>query len=394
MTESAKIKTIIQFLLLCVVVIGLSYFVTSTWVQKKETIPEKQSLVFEKSMTLAEFGRTNNLSNEMLQKVFELKDKEAQQRQVSDFQLTEDRITKKIEQAQAIEAEHGSKNWQKIVVKFILWFVILGTSFYLLRKGKILPGMRKILYLISLTVFGVILGADPSAMGTVKDAIVLFAGKGVICPPRMIALTLFLLLVFLANKFFCAWGCQLGTLQDLIFRINRNKKDRKGIFRQVKLPFVVTNTIRIAFFILFTIIAFAWTVDIVDLIDPFKIFKPAMIGVSGWVFLIVMLVASLFVYRPWCSMFCPFGLVGWLVEKRSLFKIKVNYDTCIACESCAKVCPSTVMETILKREKTISDCFSCGSCLTECPSGSITFGYGKRQLPPAGKFEKKQTAEK
>jgi hypothetical protein len=79
------------------------------------------------------------------------------------------------------------------------------------------PRLRPGLYLAAVAVFGVILGSDPGPMGTVKDAIVLFGAKRVVFPPRMVALTLFLLMVLLANKFICAWGCQAGTLQDLIF---------------------------------------------------------------------------------------------------------------------------------------------------------------------------------
>ena len=67
-----------------------------------------------------------------------------------------------------------------------------------------------------------------------------------------------------ANKFICAWGCQLGALQDLIFRLNRNKKDTRGLLRQYKPPFIITNAIRIAFFVIFTAAAFLWTADIVD----------------------------------------------------------------------------------------------------------------------------------
>ncbi|MBT6341024.1 MAG: 4Fe-4S binding protein [Desulfobacula sp.] len=126
---------------------------------------------------------------------------------------------------------------------------------------------------------------------------------------------------------------------------------------------------------------------------PFKVFKPEKIFVFGWVFLAVILISSLFVYRPWCSMFCPFGLVGWFFEKISIFKIKVNYETCIACESCAKSCPSTAMESILKREKTIVDCYSSATCLDACPTGSISFGTGKRDLPPAGKYDGKKKKE-
>jgi polyferredoxin len=47
-------------------------------------------------------------------------------------------------------------------------------------------------------------------------------------------------------------------------------------------------------------------------------------------FISLALVVSLFIYRPWCYFFCPFGLDGWMAEKISLFKIKVDYDKCIA----------------------------------------------------------------
>ena len=388
MKNPSKTKILIQFFTLCLMVIGVSYLISSIWVQKKEEIPEKQVLFFAESMTLAEFGVKNNLSTRILQEVFELKDKKGLQKQVSAFEATEERISSKVDKILAVEAEHGSKNWQKILLKFILWFVICGVAFYLMRRGKITPEVRKILYFSSLVIFGVILGADPSAMGTVKDAIGLYAEKGVIFPPRMIALTVFLLIVLLANKFFCGWACQIGTLQDLIFRLNRNKKDRKGVFKQVKLPFVVTNTIRVLFFAIFTVVSFVWALDIIEFIDPFKIYKPGKIEVMGWAFMGGLLVLSIFVYRPWCTMFCPFGLVGWLVEKLAVFKIKVDYDKCTACQSCAKACPTTAMDSILKRDKVIPDCFACGTCLESCKSGALTFSFGKRLQPPAKKFDR------
>jgi len=136
----------------------------------------------------------------------------------------------------------------KIPLKFGLWVLFLVGVFVLMRRRKITPGLRRRLYLAAAVLFGVILGSDPGPMGTIKDAIVLFGAKGVIFPPRMIALMIFLLLVFLANKFICSWGCQAGTLQDLIFRLNRNHRDTGGIMRQYRPPFLWTNAIRIAFF--------------------------------------------------------------------------------------------------------------------------------------------------
>lgn len=115
--------------------------------------------------------------------------------------------------------------------------MFLSTVFVLMRRKTVTAGVRKGLYLAAAAVFGILLGADPSPMGTVKDAIALYGYKGVIFPPRMIALSVFLLLVLIANKFICSWGCQLGTLQDLLFRLNRDKGDRKGIMRQYRPPF-------------------------------------------------------------------------------------------------------------------------------------------------------------
>ena len=386
MSTSGTTRIVVAFVVTIALVIALSLISVRIWSEKPETIEVSGEFVFTDGMTVAEFGQKNDLSAPTLKETFGLQTKEDLERKVDDFGLSREQITEKVTKGAVLDAEHESKNWVKILIKFVLWIAFLIVVFVMMYRGRIVPKTRKILYILAILIFGVIMGSDPSPMGTVKDAIALFASHGVIFPPRMIALIVFLLLVFLANKFICSWGCQVGTLQDLLFRINRNTKDTKGILRQYKIPFAISNTIRIAFFIVFTIVAFLWATDIFEQIDPFKIYKPAMITYGGWIFLAAILVGSIFVYRPWCHLFCPFGLVGWLVEKISLFKITVNYDTCIACENCAKACPSPVMEAILKRDRVIPDCFACGNCIDVCPTNSITLRAGKRDKPPEGKF--------
>ncbi len=339
-------------------------------------------------ITVAEFGKKYDLDRKVLKNVFNLKSQDDLKKQVADFGMSEELLSKKINKALAIQAEHGSKNWIKILIKGALWIIFLLAVFNLLRKGKITARNRKWIYMAAVCVFGIILGSDPSPMGTVKDAIVLLGSKGVIFPPRLIALGIFLLMVVLANKFICSWGCQIGTLQDLIFRLNRNSKDRNGLFGQIKIPFIISNSIRILFFLFLILVAIIWAADIVEVIDPFKIFKPHAIGIAGGLFISLVLVTSLFVYRPWCHFFCPFGLVGWLAEKISIFKVKVDYDKCIACEACSQACPSTVMDAILKQDRIIPDCFSCGTCIETCPADAISFEYGKREKPPKEKFDK------
>ena len=48
----------------------------------------------------------------------------------------------------------------------------------------------------------------------------------------------------------------------------------------------------------------------------------------------------------------------------------------------------TVKDAILKQDRIIPDCFSCRTCMETCPAEAISFGRGKRQKPPAGKFDK------
>lgn len=381
------LRNLLYFVIILFIVVFASAISHSLWAGKTEGTSENIAVSVNEDMTVAEFGQINGLQQKILKKVFNLTSRDEFNRQVADFGINNEQLNKKINQMLAIQAEHASKNWFKILLKGLLWVVFLLAVFNLLRKGKINSRRRKWIYIITIGIFGVILGSDPSPMGTVKDAIVLLGSKGVIFPPRLIAFGVFLLMVILANKFICSWGCQLGTLQDLIFRLNRDSRDSKGLFDQIKIPFKISNSLRVLFFLVLILVAFIWATDVVEPIDPFKIFKPQVIGILSGLFIGLILVVSLFIYRPWCHFFCPFGLVGWIAEKISLFKIKVDYEKCISCRACSKACPSTVMDAILKQDRIIPDCFSCGTCIETCPANAISFEHSKRQKPPAGKFD-------
>ena len=381
-------RTTISLIFILFIVIFTSYVSSRLWAGRPEEQSDSIEITISEGITVAEFGQQYDHDRGALKNVFNLESQDDLKKQVADFGISEELLSKKLNKVLAIRAEHGSKNWIKILIKGGLWITFLLAVFNLLRKGKITARNRKWIYMAAVGVFGILLGSDPSPMGTVKDAIVLLGSKGVIFPPRLIALGIFLLMVVLANKFICSWGCQIGTLQDLIFRLNRDSKDRNGLFGQIKIPFIISNSIRISFFLLLIFVAFVWSMDIIEVVDPFKIFKPYVIGMAGGLFIGLVLILSLFVYRPWCHFFCPFGLVGWLAEKISVFKIKVDYDKCTSCEACSKACPSTVMDAILKQDRIIPDCFSCGTCIETCPVDAITFEHGKRQKPSDGKFDK------
>lgn len=385
MHSRSGVRVFIVSLLLIAVVVLLSALSMRLWGMKTESPAAPAQIIIRLDMTIGQFGEENHLPREALKEAFGLQAKGDLQKKLEEVGIPLAEIEQRARKAASMNAEYASKNWVKIPVKLALWAVLLTVLFRVMRRGGITPAARKWYYLFAVVLFGVILGPDPSPMGTIKDTIALLGSKGIIFPPRAIVLMAFILIVIAANKFICAWGCQFGTLQDLLFRINQDRDGRR-VLRQFKPPFSVTNTVRTLFFLAFTALALGWAVDIIAPIDPFRIFSPMALTVSGAIVLCAILIASLFIYRPWCHLFCPFGFIGWLGEKASVFKIQVNYETCISCQQCSSACPSTVMERVLKRDRTVPDCFACGTCISVCPTRSIAFRAGKREAPPPGKF--------
>jgi len=269
-----------------------------------------------------------------------------------------------IRKIKVVQATEKSKDWRLILSKFVLWIAGLTAATILLTKNRVTLRIRLIWMIGTAILFGFILGSDPNPMGTIKDAIVLYGREGVLFPPRMAALAVFLLLVFVSNKSICGWGCHFGALQDAI---------NFSPVKKFKLPFWLTNGVRIIVLIGIVLGAFAWGLDWVGVIDPFKIFnlKPGDVGLWGIIFISLMLLLSLFFYRPWCQLFCPFGLAGWAVEQFSLLSPRIDRQKCIKCLTCVKVCPTRAMDGIYHDHKLHADCFACGKCISNCPVNVI-----------------------
>ncbi|MGL4369831.1 MAG: 4Fe-4S binding protein [Spirochaetota bacterium] len=366
-----KYKYRILTLLSGLAAIALTAIAVSLWQgnshEKNTDVPP---LIFYETMTINDYALTNKLSPEIVTLLFAKADRLSL---VSEHDLSPKTNIAGTRKAQLEEADHSSKNWKKIVLKFLLWGIFLTAVFVMIRTRRMNPARRKALYFAAAFLFGALLGSDPSPMGTVKDAVVLLGKEHMIFPPRMIAFTIMLIFgTILVNKILCGWGCQFGTLQDFIFRAGRDPADRGTSPFQFKIPFRISNTIRAAFFVLMALFAFLWGMDIVSPLDPFKLFSPLSLTVSGICFTAIILLLSFFTYRPWCHFLCPFGFAGWTGEMISVFRIRVDRDTCISCGKCIKSCPSHAMDGIWKNKRFRPDCFLCGVCIENCPAQAIS----------------------
>ncbi len=368
--------------------VGLAWLARAVLAEQKEEMPQLPELRLSAEMTLGQIAQANELPAKLIGRALEAELPDQAQTTLGELGIGVEDARREIIKAHALMIERQTKDFTKIYLKFSLWILLLILPLVLLIRRRLSRGWRLGMLAGAVLVFGIILGSDPSPMGTVKDMIALGGMHRVVFIPRLIALVVFLLLVVAANKFICSWGCQLGTLQELLYRLNRRGQKRRGVLPLLKIPYAVSNAVRIAFFVVFTVVAFAWAFDLIGPIDPFKVFNPPVLTALGAGFILLLLVLSPLIYRPWCHLACPFGLVSWLFERLSFVKVRVDYDKCIACKACMNDCPSDAMRGILLRHKLPSDCFSCGDCLASCPTGAVQFTRA------GGVPRSQQTAEK
>jgi polyferredoxin len=77
-------------------------------------------------------------------------------------------------------------------------------------------------------------------------------------------------------------------------------------------------------------------------------------------------VGSIFTYRPWCGLFCPFGMISNLSSRFSWYNLKRN-DDCTDCGLCEQICPTENAE----RDSNKGECYYCGRCVDICPQNAL-----------------------
>ena len=250
-----------------------------------------------------------------------------------------------------------------ILVKFVLWISVVILATILLRRRRVTPKLRLAILIGGALIFGFGFGflipgdLNPNPVASLRTLLTTALVRRQFVLPVAAMLVILLLTVWVSNKSICGWGCQLGLLQDLLHRVKLPKW---------KPPFWLSNSVRVIAFVALIAGLVTAGLDWMGAIDPFRLFQ---FNLTLWIgiFSAGVLVASLFVYRPWCQFLCPFGLIGWLVEQVSLFRPRIYRETCKECQLCVKACPSQAMADFYAGKKIHADCFACGACIAACP---------------------------
>ena len=85
--------------------------------------------------------------------------------------------------------------------------------------------------------------------------------------------------------------------------------------------------------------------------------------------LVVTIILSIIIYRPFCKYICPLGAFYSVFNKVSFFKYRVNKEKCVGCGKCAKVCRMQVDPVVNANSL---ECIRCGRCKQACPTGAIS----------------------
>jgi len=259
-----------------------------------------------------------------------------------------------------------------LIAKPLAWLVVVVVATLLLRRRRVTTKVRLAFLIGGVLFFGFLFGQvvterlDPSPVDLLRNLLHLITGTQPSTPPvslqttalsGAVMLVVLLAIVWASNKIICGWACQLGLLQDLLHRTPLPKW---------RPPFWLANTIRGVAFAGLLIGLLAAGIDWIGWINPFQIFRIEFTWAIG-IFAAILLIASLFIYRPWCQFLCPFGFVSWLVEQFSLLRPRINWEVCKKCQLCVGACPTQAMADFYADKKIHADCFACGACLAACP---------------------------
>lgn len=291
-----------------------------------------------------------------------------------------------------------SSEGRRNIFQFI-WALITNSFAFGFAQGKIYTGKLKTLCLPGLNCYSCPGAVASCPIGSLQAVI---SSRNFKFSFYVVGFMVFIGAVF--GRFVCGWLCPFGLLQDLLHKIPFPKKIKT--FKGDKL----LRNLKYVILLVFVIILPMCLVDITGLGEPWfcKFICPAGTLEGGipltvmneslrkalgflwawkFVILVLILVLSVIIYRPFCKYLCPLGGVYSLFNGISVFRLRFDENKCVSCNKCSKVCKMNVDPT---KNPDHTECIRCGLCVEACPTNALTLDFVNQQK----KAEKVNKSEK
>lgn len=199
----------------------------------------------------------------------------------------------------------------------------------------------------------------------------------------------FLIIGTLLGRVVCGFLCPFGLIQEILHKIPFPKKIKT--FRGDRILRYFKYVILLVFVILLPMFAVdaagggspwfcKWICPAGTLEGgiPLIALNPPLQDAIGFLFtwksviLIVTVVASIIIYRPFCKYICPLGAIYALFNKVSIYRYHVDPIKCTNCRECEQVCPMNIKP---ETEVNHPECIRCGKCKQTCRFGAIDSGF-------------------
>lgn len=191
------------------------------------------------------------------------------------------------------------------------------------------------------------------------------------------------------GRLICGFLCPFGFVQDLLHKIP---------VRKFRVPRRVDRVLRwVKYVMLFGVVVFlslavttkagvtppffceyVCPAGTLGAGIPLLIANEDLRSVAGALFdwkllvLVAIVVAAVFIPRPFCRYLCPLGAFYGLFNRFSFYRLHVNMGRCIGCGRCDRVCP---MDVHVRQTPNSPECIRCSSCKHVCPTGAITSSW-------------------
>jgi polyferredoxin len=244
-----------------------------------------------------------------------------------------------------------------LLIGFIYSLAVIFLGAFLFRFKSFDKKKKLIILVASILIPGFIIQAPPAIRQLQIFISSLILGSE-IQPLLFIGLPVFFVTILILGRFFCGYSCPVGALQEAVYELPSKK-----VTINTKTVNIVRGIVFLVMILLVVFVGFA----LFTFLDIYIIFSLAslLIMIPS---LAVVIGASIFVYRPWCRILCPFGFVAWVLGRVSLFKINRN-ENCNECGLCENVCP--VQEAYRTSSK--GECYLCNRCIEVCPNDALDY---------------------